>query len=113
VGPGQRRLKLNAHIDGCPIADRLFASERESERDAAPRARRVGHHEFVSSGLGLMWVGVAMMFIGFAARWTDRTFGLAQVLQPELFEWVGTWAMRVGLVIAAVGGLVWAIESVS
>ena len=58
-----------------------------------------------------MWLGVLAMFLGFAAKWTDRTFGLAQVLQPELFEWIGTWVMRIGFLIAGAGALVWALEA--
>lgn len=50
------------------------------------------------------------MLLGFAAKWTDRSFGLAQVFNPELFEWLGTWVMRLGFVIAGAGALVWALE---
>ena len=85
--------------------------ETRSRRGNGRRwARGVSQHVPVPSGLGLMWVGLAVMFLGFTAKWTDRAFGLAQVVQPELFEWIGTWAMRIGFVIAAAGGLVWALE---
>jgi len=60
-----------------------------------------------------MWAGVAVMFVGFAAKWTDRTFGIAQVLQPELFEWLGTWVMRIGFLVAAIGALLWASDALA
>lgn len=62
------------------------------------------------SGLSLMWVGAVTMLLGFAAKWTDRSFGLAQVFNPVLFEWLGTWVMRLGFVTAGAGALVWALE---
>ena len=40
------------------------------------------------TALSVMWLGVGVMVVGFAAKWTDRTFGLAQVLNPDLFEWL-------------------------
>jgi hypothetical protein len=65
------------------------------------------------TALSVMWLGVGVMVVGFAAKWTDRTFGLAQVLNPDLFEWLGTWVMRIGLVVAAAGAVLWAAEALA
>lgn len=50
-----------------------------------------------------MWAGLGVGFVGFLAAWTDRTFGLLQVLNQELFEAIGRWLMRVGFAAAALG----------
>lgn len=63
------------------------------------------------AGLSVMWVGVVVMVVGFMAKWTDRTFGLVQVLYPDLFEWIGDQLMRLGFVVAVVGGLVWVAQA--
>lgn len=56
--------------------------------------------------------GLVLCFVGFAMVWTDRTFGLAQVLLPDLYEVVGRWVIRGGAVLAFVGSLVHVIASV-
>jgi hypothetical protein len=61
--------------------------------------------------LMVMWIGVGLMFAGFLAKWTDRSFGLAQVFNPELFEWLGTWVIRGGFVVGAAGGVLWLVAS--
>jgi uncharacterized membrane protein len=49
--------------------------------------------------------GAVGVFVGFAMRWTSWTFGLSQVLYPELYEQVGFWLVRLGIVVASVGYL--------
>ena len=49
--------------------------------------------------------GVVGVFVGFAMRWTSWTFGLSQVLYPELYEQVGFWLVGLGIAVASVGYL--------
>ncbi len=49
--------------------------------------------------------GAVGVFVGFAMRWTSWTFGLSQVLYPELYEEVGFWLVRLGIAVASVGYL--------
>lgn len=57
----------------------------------------------LSAPLWVMWGGLAVGFVGFLAAWTDRSFGLLQVLNQDLFEATGRWLMRVGFAAAAIG----------
>jgi hypothetical protein len=49
--------------------------------------------------------GVVGVFVGLAMRWTSWTFGLSQVLYPELYGQVGFWLFRLGIAVASVGYL--------
>ena len=57
----------------------------------------------MSVPLYMMWGGLVVGFLGFLAAWTDRSFGLLQVLNQEMFEQIGSWLMRVGFAVAAMG----------
>jgi len=50
-----------------------------------------------------MWGGIGVAFVGFTCAWTDRSFGLVQLLRPDLFEAIGRWLMRAGGAVAVVG----------
>jgi hypothetical protein len=51
----------------------------------------------------IMWGGLALALVGFMAAWTDRSFGLVQLLDQERFETIGRWLMRAGMAVAFVG----------
>lgn len=51
------------------------------------------------TGATLAGFGAACLFSAVGARWRRRYFGPGQVLEPELYEWVGHWLYRLGAVL--------------
>lgn len=49
--------------------------------------------------------GVVLLFCGFTMRWTSWDFGLAQVLYPDLYDELGLWLLRIGVVMACFGAI--------
>jgi hypothetical protein len=50
--------------------------------------------------------GAVCLFAGFGARWRKRFFGPGQIVEPELYEEVGRWMYRLGVVLVLIGGTV-------
>jgi hypothetical protein len=50
--------------------------------------------------------GGVCLFAGFGARWRKRFFGPGQIVEPELYEEVGRWMYRIGIVLVLIGGAV-------
>jgi hypothetical protein len=53
----------------------------------------------------VMVYGVVTALLGFWMRWTSWGLGLSHVLRPDIFEGVGYWLARVGIVVGCVGAL--------
>lgn len=56
--------------------------------------------------------GLACFFAGIAGRWRKRWFGPGQLIEPELYEEVGSWLYRLGTVLVLVGGALYVVELV-
>jgi hypothetical protein len=61
---------------------------------------------YVHAGVGttVSAYGAVCLFAGFGARWRKRFFGPGQIIEPEVYEEVGRWLYRVGVVLVIVGG---------
>ncbi|HTT89512.1 MAG TPA: hypothetical protein VMF65_08135 [Acidimicrobiales bacterium] len=61
---------------------------------------------YVHAGVGttVSAYGAVCLFAGFGARWRKRFFGPGQIIEPELYEEVGRWLYRLGVVLVLVGG---------
>lgn len=57
--------------------------------------------------------GMACFMVGAGGRWRRRWFGPGQLLEPELYEGIGTWAFRIGSVVVLAGGALWLVEAAS
>jgi hypothetical protein len=55
--------------------------------------------------------GAACLFAGFGARWRRRFFGPGQLLEPELYEQVGTWLYRAGAAAVLAGGTIYCLQA--
>ena len=53
--------------------------------------------------------GVACLFSAVGARWRRRYFGPGQLLEPELYEALGTWLYRAGVVLVVCGAALAAV----
>jgi hypothetical protein len=49
--------------------------------------------------------GAVCLFAGFGARWRKRFFGPGQLIEPEVYEEIGRWLYRLGVVLVLVGGV--------
>ncbi|HXW77872.1 MAG TPA: hypothetical protein VEJ84_00155 [Acidimicrobiales bacterium] len=56
--------------------------------------------------------GAVCLFAGFGARWRKRFFGPGQLVEPELYEEIGRWMYRLGVVLVLIGGAVVVAKSV-
>jgi hypothetical protein len=56
--------------------------------------------------------GAVCLFAGFGARWRKRFFGPGQIIEPELYEEIGRWMYRLGVVLVLTGGAVVIAQSV-
>lgn len=65
----------------------------------------------VPLGTTICAYGVACFFAGLGSRWRRRWFGPGQLLEPELYEEIGTWFYRLGTVLALAGGAVYMAQS--
>lgn len=52
-------------------------------------------------------LGSACYFAAVGGRWRRRWFGPGQLLEPELYEDVSRWAVRVGTAVIMAGGLLY------
>jgi hypothetical protein len=61
---------------------------------------------YLHAGLGtsVSAYGAVCLFAGFGARWRKRFFGPGQLVEPEVYEEVGRWLYRIGVVLVLVGG---------
>jgi len=61
---------------------------------------------YVHAGVGttVSAYGAVCLFAGFGARWRKRFFGPGQLIEPELYEEIGRWLYRIGVVLVLVGG---------
>jgi hypothetical protein len=50
--------------------------------------------------------GAVCLFAGFGARWRKRFFGPGQIVEPDLYEEIGRWMYRLGVVLVLIGGAV-------
>ena len=55
--------------------------------------------------------GVASFMAGLGARWRRRWFGPGQLLEPELYEEIGRWFYRLGVVLVLAGAGVYIARS--
>jgi hypothetical protein len=62
------------------------------------------------TGASVCGYGAACLFAGVGARWRRRFFGPGQLLEPELYEELGTWLYRVGACAVLVGGAMYALQ---
>jgi hypothetical protein len=56
------------------------------------------------SGTSVSAYGAVCLFAGFGARWRKRFFGPGQLVEPEVYEELGRWLYRIGVVLVLVGG---------
>ena len=61
-------------------------------------------------GEAICGYGAVCLFAGFGARWRRRFFGPGQLLEPELYEEVGIWFYRVGVLGVLVGGAIYFVQ---
>lgn len=54
----------------------------------------------------VLLTGLALAFVGFAFKGTDRFGGLAQVIFQDAYERVGELLMRIGVGLAVAGSLI-------
>lgn len=59
------------------------------------------------AGEAICGYGAVCLFAGFGARWRRRFFGPGQLLEPELYEEVGSWFYRAGVLGVLVGGAIY------
>ena len=61
---------------------------------------------YVHAGVGttVSAYGAVCLFAGFGARWRKRFFGPGQLIEPELYEEIGRWLYRLGVVLVLIGG---------
>ena len=61
---------------------------------------------YVHAGAGttVSAYGAVCLFAGFGARWRKRFFGPGQLIEPELYEEIGRWLYRLGVVLVLIGG---------
>ena len=67
---------------------------------------------YIHAGAGeaICGYGAVCLFAGFGARWRRRFFGPGQVLEPELYEQLGSWLYRAGAVGVLVGGALYFVQ---
>jgi hypothetical protein len=70
---------------------------------------------YIHAGAGeaICAYGAVCLFAGFGARWRRRFFGPGQVLEPELYEQLGSWLYRAGVVGVLVGGALYFVQIVA
>jgi hypothetical protein len=54
--------------------------------------------------------GLACYLAGLGGRWRRRWFGPGQLLEPELYEDIGTWFYRLGTVLVLCGGAAYLLQ---
>jgi hypothetical protein len=62
-------------------------------------------------GAELSAYGAVCVFAGVGARWRKRFFGPGQLLEPQLYEAIGTWLYRAGAALILCGGVAMAAEA--
>ena len=67
---------------------------------------------YIHAGTGeaICGYGAVCLFAGFGARWRRRFFGPGQLLEPELYEQLGSWLYRAGVVGVLVGGALYFLQ---
>jgi hypothetical protein len=50
--------------------------------------------------------GGMCLFAGFGARWRKRFFGPGQLIEPDLYEEIGRWFYRVGVLLVLCGAVI-------
>ncbi len=65
-----------------------------------------------SPGATVSGYGAVCLFAGFGARWRKRFFGPGQIVEPGLYEEIGRWMYRLGVVLVLIGGAVVSAQTV-